>query len=308
MADNGDLLLMADPVNNYSFTSNVDFKVTQVAPNSDLHFDWSQLSIDFLGHPIDPQADVAMVFLALLQLSPEDFKAALNADERLNPYVNGALALYTNGALTEGSIYEASIPGTNTPASQEDIAPYLDPESYDPANHTYALLVQDSTDVLVGIRMVQALQLDPNSFTTDITITNDDASLMSDPNLTDLVPVKVPSGEANITVDWSQMQVNGLGNEWTERAIDGVLLGHYSLTPAELEDKFLDLELVADQLFRGTVEAGSVQSLSALTDENGQPFTGIDDTGTWVLALTCPAPDCVNPAPWYLTILQPCGS
>jgi len=46
-------------------------------------------------------------------------------------------------------------------------------------------------------------------------------------------------------------------------------------------------------------------NLSTFTNESGQPFTGIDDTGTWVLALSCG--DCRNPAPWYLTILEPCS-
>lgn len=46
-------------------------------------------------------------------------------------------------------------------------------------------------------------------------------------------------------------------------------------------------------------------NLSTLTEEtSAAPFTGIDGTGTWILALKCTK--CTNPAPWFLTILTAC--
>jgi hypothetical protein len=68
---------------------------------------------------------------------------------------------------------------------------------------------------------------------------------------------------------------------------------------------FLDLELISTGMWRGLVQSGEKLSLTALQDANGQPFTGIDGTGTWILALNC-GDRCANPAPWYLTILKPC--
>jgi hypothetical protein len=168
------------------------------------------------------------------------------------------------------------------------------------------VLVQDVTDPAQGVRMVQALQLDPESLTTDVVITNDSATFTFSTDLTGLNPVQLPVGSAEIIVDWSTMTVTALGSPWEARSIDEVMVGHYSLTSAELTEQFLDLEQWADELYRGPVEAGNSLSLETLQEEtSGQKFAGIDDTGTWILALNCGS--CSNPAPWFLTVLRPCN-
>ena len=303
-AADGSLLLLANVANNYSFASTVTLNLLPVAPNTALDFDWSGLSRDLLGHDIDPAQDVVTVILALLQLTPEEFEAKLAANERVNSYSKGALAFYPD-QITAANMYEFTAPGNTEPLASEEIDPYLDPARYDPATHTFAVLVQDSTDPAKGVRMVQALRLDPDSFTTEVVINNDSATLGYTTDLTAVVPVAVPPSTPDITVDWADMEVNGLAGPWEARSIDEVMIGHYSLTPAELTSQFLDLELVADALYRGPVPAGDALNVSTLMDEAGQTFPGIDDTGTWVLALNCG--DCTNPAPWFLTILVPCN-
>jgi len=87
--------------------------------------------------------------------------------------------------------------------------------------------------------------------------------------------------------------------------ITQALVAHYMQPVSELEENFLDLDIVPADRWRATIDAGSSVNLSTFENEAGQPFAGIDDTGTWVLALSCG--DCRNPAPWYLTILEPCS-
>ena len=57
-------------------------------------------------------------------------------------------------------------------------------------------------------------------------------------------------------------------------------------------------------MYRGDVAAGNSLALHDLKDANGQPFAGIDGSGTWILALNCGR--CANPAPWFLTELKSC--
>jgi hypothetical protein len=152
--------------------------------------------------------------------------------------------------------------------------------------------------------MVQAFQLDDTSTTTNVSITSDSASISFDTDLSSLTPVGVPSGRSDITIDWFDMETNAMGRPWAVRSIYEVLVAHYSITPAEIETQFLDLESLADGLWRGEVVAGDALALSALSDESGNAFPGIDDTGTWILALICGP--CGNPAPWYLTRLESC--
>jgi hypothetical protein len=155
-----------------------------------------------------------------------------------------------------------------------------------------------------GTRMLQAFRLDTASDNTSVAIESSSATLEYSANLTSLAPTQIPTDDAEITVDWSAMTVNALGNEFEPRLITEVMVARYSLTPAEMEAQFLDLELIADDMWRGEVPAGTSTLLSSLTNEAGEAFTGIDDTSTWIVALRCGR--CANPAPWYLSILEPC--
>lgn len=306
----GSLDLQVTAANNYAFDSTVTLNVLPVAPNTPLNFDWSGLTTDITQQPIDvASGEVVTVLLALLELTPQEFQDKLNANERLNGYSNGALAFYpTEAHETSANIYGFTAPGNTAPLPPEEIDPYLDPAAFPPERFTYAVLVQDVTEPAHGVRMVQALQLDPNSITTDVVITNNSSGLTYETDLTAVVPVQLPLGNANITTDWSQIQMggmNGLGDVWEERSVDEVMVGHYSLTPAELTEQFLGLENIADELYRGPVTAGAKLNLNTLVEEtSGVAFPGIDATGTWILALNCT--QCSNPAPWYLTILTPC--
>jgi hypothetical protein len=65
------------------------------------------------------------------------------------------------------------------------------------------------------------------------------------------------------------------------------------------------LEIIADEQYTLDLRYTDPQEFGALLDEQGNPFGGIESTdGTWVLALLCAG--CYNPAPKYLTILEPC--
>jgi hypothetical protein len=83
------------------------------------------------------------------------------------------------------------------------------------------------------------------------------------------------------------------------------VVAHYQQALPELEDRFLELETIASTGYQATVQSDEPTLLSALEDQAGNPFPGIDDTGVWVLALFCDR-YCDNPAPWYLTVLEPC--
>lgn len=311
MASDGSLQFMVNPANNYAFSSTVSLTIQKVAPEAQLTFDWSELTTDITKQPIDvTSGEVQAILVSLLQLTPTDFEAKLNANERLNTYSVAAMAVYPapTAPQTTADIYEFGAPGNETPLTADEIAPYLVFSSYPPTNYTFAVLVQDEKDAAKGVRMVQGFQLDEESLNTEVKITDTSADLQYSTDLTTITPVQFPAGNANITADWSGMNMlmNGLGDEWEDRYIDEVMIGHYSLTPAELTEQFLALENIADEMYRGPVTAGDMLNLSSLVEENtGAAFSGIDDTGTWILALNCTT-KCTNPAPWYLTIVKPC--
>lgn len=314
--EDGSLSLNVDPANNYAFDSTVTLRPLKVAPNTPFTFDWSKLTVDLMQQPINASGgEVVTVLLSLLDLNIQDFQDKLNANEDLGNYSKGALIYFPTTSETTAELYQFMTPGNAVPEDPANIDPYLDPGEFPPEKNTYAVLVQDETQPAHGVRMVQALQLDPASVQTVVEITNDSSGLMYDTNLATVLPVQIPQATANILVDWGPLQqdpskhitgaLNALGGPWFQGSIDEVMVGHYMLTPDELTAQFLGLENIAAELYRGPVEAGAKLNLSTLVEETtAAAFPGIDDTGTWILALNCTS--CTNPAPWFLTILQSC--
>ena len=101
------------------------------------------------------------------------------------------------------------------------------------------------------------------------------------------------------------MKTNALGTEFKEGYITSAIVGHFTQTPDQLETRFLDLELIADTLYRADIPSGSVLDFATLEDSSGTSFTGVDAQGTWLVGSICGV--CRNPAPWYMTVLKPCS-
>jgi hypothetical protein len=147
---------------------------------------------------------------------------------------------------------------------------------------------------------------DGPSTNTTITLTNSSTTLTYTANLHSAMPTGIAAGTAAITLDWATMTTNALGQPFVATSITSALIGHYSQDIAYLESHFLDLETLPTALYRGQIASGTVVDFSMLTTESGQAFTGIDDTGTWLIGLECG--NCGIPAPWYLSVLKVCGS
>ena len=110
----------------------------------------------------------------------------------------------------------------------------------------------------------------------------------------------------DLTFDWSALTTDFFGKAMNPAAdVDLIVVAHFKTADLQqLQSKFLDLQSLADEWYTTSSIAGSSVDLSTLVDANGAAFPGIDDTGIWMNALFCD--NCNNPAPWSITILQPC--
>lgn len=294
--------LTANESHNYAFNSALNFNLSYVKSDTNLTFDWGGLTTDFQNHSLDPLTDINLVLLLVWKMSPEELAEKMNADVLAQSDTAGFAMFYpenyTSAELLEAQVFE-------NPLTPEEIMPSFDASLLDPALYTYTAMARTGTETEgLGTRMIKAFKLDPNSTETTVNIEDDSTTLTWEADLTSLTPTYVPPGTGAISIDWGDMTTTALGTEFKPTKISEVLIAHYTQTPAELEASFLDLEQLAVNDWRGTVEFGTAITLGDLTDSTGAPFTGIDGTGTWLIGLICG--QCSNPAPWYLSPLQAC--
>lgn len=294
----------ATTANNYQFSSTITLAPVLVKPDSELTFDWSAVTKDFLGHDMDPAKDVDSANLVLWALNEQDLQTKLNADalKQLDAVVPATSP--TKNAATSVSLFDFQS-AAGQPLTQDMILPYMSATQYPPAQNTYTFIVATGNLISGGkSRMIQALKLDPASTNTRVSVSNASTKLDYMVDFHSLTPTMVPAAEAKLTVDWADILTNAMGNTFLPTQITEVRVAHYTETQAELEAHFLDLELIDEDTWHDQEVAGTSSDLSKLTNDAGQPFPGISATGTWVLGLVCGA--CRNPAPWYLTVLKPC--
>jgi hypothetical protein len=302
--------ITASETNNYSFWSSLTFPPVKVAPRSDLQFDWSGVTADFINHAVDPKKDLNTILLLEWDLSLADLQTKLNADELASRDLTivPPLSYTPDGNTTSARMLEFELNGNpigGELVSVDHVLSYFDPETYSPSTHTFTLMATTGQSLGQGTRMVQSFMVDPDSTNTSVTMTQDSTRLDFQADLTKLTPTSIPAGQAHIKLDWGKMKTNALGGDFSTTRITSAFIGHYGETTAELSgEKFLDIDLIASVLYRKDVDVGTSADFSAFADASGNQFSGVDDSGTWLLGLQCG--DCRNPAPWYLTVLKPC--
>jgi hypothetical protein len=242
------------------------------------------------------------------ELSLSKLETDLNADTlqqiylRVSPPPSWPGPGMTVGGRTSVKLHDFTLNGTAIP--EADFNTFFDPAMFPSSNFTYMIGAQTGTELGRGFRMLQTFNLDPASANTTVALKNDSTRLTCSVSLRNLTITGVPAGTAALSLDWSQMNTNAMGAPFLEGVITRAVVGHYTQTPEQLESKFLDLELIADKFYRADITSGSVLDFTTLRDDGGASFTGVDDTGTWMVGLFCG--NCQNPAPWYMTILKPC--
>jgi hypothetical protein len=301
--------MIANEANDYSFTSALMFHPVKVKPMSDLTFNWGGVTKDFLQQPLSPANDLNAIFLLMVSLPSSTLEMQLNNDTFATSsiVIPGPPPSYLpTPGVTMMTLYDNFV-SANGPIDASMAAPYLDATTYTPSNSTFVIAAQTGTSMIGnGIRMMQSFELDPSSSNTTVTMTNTSTTLTYKANLHSLHPTGVPEGTPNLTLDWSQLSTNALGvalNDSTRTNIGAAIVGHYNKTVAELETQFLDLRTLATELYTADIPSGTTLDFTTLVDGQGNSFPGVDSNGTWLVGLICTP--CRNPAPYYLTILEP---
>jgi len=305
----GNYKVASSAANNYQFQSNIQLGNQQtVASKTDLTFDWSALNKDMYNETIDPKSGIGTFVLALYHLSKDALQTKINADSLL-PQDRVAVGTYpTGGTVDHCSTTDLSVLGQ--PLDHNVLLGYLDASTYGTGEYTYLALVGAGTEFGKNARMITSFTVGSSASTTTVSIKPDSTAVTFTATLDKLTPTPIPVGKSNINFDWTTITANAMG-----RTIDSnniyditkVLVASFTQPVSELQknSNFLNLETLATNTWSDTNLSGTNDVLSNLKDSSGNAFAGIDATHTWIIALECTS--CMNPAPWYITVLKPCN-
>ena len=304
--------LVASAANNYKFTSTMKLPPITVKSMSNLTFDWSGVTKDFLGHPITAGNSLDNVSLLVFMLPLAQLETRLNADTLsqqdvfIVPPPSWPAPGMSAGGMTSSQLYTFIANGAEITQAQFDDA--TNPAMYDPTMFTYMAAAANGMVIGEGFRMLQTFHVDPGASGTTVALKNDSTQLTCQVSLRNLTITGVTAGTPALTLSWQNMvdtgAMNALGGVFKDNYITSAIVGHFTETPEELEKKFLDLDMIATKYYRADIQTGASLDFTTLKDDSGASFPGVDDTGTWMVGLICG--NCRNPAPWYMTILKPC--
>ena len=308
----GDIKLAATAANNYSFTSTMHLATQSVAEQSILTFDWSAVTKDMYNRTIDPKVDIGTILVTIWGYTKDELETKINNDELVTEQRKAAGYYFTQNAVTQATTADLTSDGA-TPLPNGYLTTYFGAANYPSPANTFLVMIQHNA-VTPGKdgRMLTTfgLSTDPSASKT-VTLNNTSTTLDYQADFSKLTPTLVPAGNGKLLIDWSTMTTNALGHALVAddlMKITRVLVASYNQPVSDLQkdSNFIELESLATGLWESNADdiVSPQLSLSKLKNSSGSAFAGIDSSQTWILALECV--DCLNPAPWYITVLEPC--
>jgi hypothetical protein len=292
--------LTLKPENDYQLSVDARMELTHVAPNSDLTFDWSGVTQDYLGRTLDPKNDISELELSLIgsKLPGDELDTTLSMLD--DSSVGSLLQFAPLQAVTQVNATDMT-PALNAPPGP--ILQYFDPVPFSGFDY----LLSASSDFPFGTRMLAAFTLDAQSSNTSVVMTSRSTNLSYTAHLDTLVPLQLAQLTTDGVLDWSELGVDVYGRTLSALSLREVHISEYSLPLAELEANVMTLDAGADHVFRAEIGPGMSLDFSAFLDDEGNQFPGIVPNGrTWFLAIY--DDQRFIPAPIFVTRLESCGS
>jgi hypothetical protein len=287
-----DTLVALSDDQNFSYSGDLILTSTQTAEMADLHFDWSDVANDLQCHSMDPSADVDNLALMVFpNLTQEEVALELSNDSMQQRDLGAYISYENNDGLTEADLTDLTFFGT-------------DPEilgEYSEGSGTWMLLLASGTTPGVGTRIIHFVEPLASSDNTEVSFPDGCGMLDFEADLVSKQTTPI-SKEGPWVLDWGDLTMDGRGNEFSHSSVDGIMVGYYAdLSAEDLQSQFLDLELLADGLWKIELTGGSTADLALLSGET--EFVDFSAEGTWIVALRCSL--CSNPAPLFLSVLSP---
>jgi hypothetical protein len=290
--------------NNYSSTSTLALTNVNTVSGQDIQICWGDLLKDLQCHDVAPATDVKNVSLVRL---PKQTQTQANVT-----LISGNLS------LTKGDVdmyREHHTNGTETCTNLSTMNQIADgpaivvAEDYvERSADTYVIIASNTVTPGIGARSMVFVTPKASGGETTVNIPNGCGLLDFKANMHTLTKVPV-SKQGPWVVDWSQVSKDSENKDINlPESFDLILAFYENKSVTDIESDFFNVDRIATKLWRVTnITIGTTsKSLGLAQDAQGNLFTGFESlNGVWAVGLQCPG--CQNPAPMFLTVLDPIG-
>lgn len=280
--------------NNYSYEGHVDLASVEIAAGQDAQVDWSTLTTDIQGHPIDAAEDVDEVYFTRFAdgLDQAALETLIAEGKLLQEHIQAAFLFENADAATAVRLTDFALFGN----------------VFDPAKYLLddggVWAVSLSTEGTPSARASTFVAPTDGSTNDQIVVDDDSGTLDFQADLSSLTAIRIPAEPVTV-IDWSAVTENGLGEPVDGDRIEEILLGRYEdMTVADLESRILDLEIIAAEKYRASVRGQDSIDPALAVDDAGTAFPGFGTGELWLVVLRCSGATCTNPAPSFLTVVE----
>lgn len=278
--------------NNYNYTSSIDGTTTEVGLRADFTVDWSGLDTDLMGHAMDAGADVDLVwFLQFPNLTEAEVEQRIVEDALLAEDLGVYVQFDNDADVTSASLSQFVFPPDTM----------IDPATdFTDGSGTWMMRV---TTGLLNSRMIQFVRPTEESTNHALSFTPSSAVLNFDADLQSLDDFAITDTFPTYTADWTNLTQHAGGIPYDAGRIDQLMVARYDgLSLSDIEDDFIDVELIAADIYTADVYGLDSADLSMAVSATSGAFAGFGANTLWLIALRCTT--CNNPAPPFLTVVQ----
>lgn len=272
--------------NQYRLEAEISVEELHVVPGADVLVDFSGLTEDLQGHPIDAAVDVDQASLfAFRGLEPLEIRERLVSNELAQSDIAGWLTAFPE--TTSVALSEFGTMGNK-----------LDAPHFFVAGTTWMVALQANQGRTASSLLF--LIPDARASVEAVAMENDTSHLRAEVDFLALSPVTVASDVPDLVLDWADVATDGFGHPFANSSVTQLLLARFNESPESLSSAVLDLEGLAEETWTMELGGSSWANLGSLRGET--EFVGVYPGSTWVMMLR--SEDSMNPAPYLLTRLE----
>jgi hypothetical protein len=282
---------------NYRYEIEADGTLQTIASGLDTRVVWDGLDEDLLGDPVAPAAMIDAVNIVHFGIPQAEVLRGIACGSLRQADVVAFVSVEPRGEQLSAMLSEFSLQGTQVDPAV-DIVEDVDGSYLVSASST------DETGVVTyyGYAFFGPTTGAPEA---DLALDPSTSSLEVAVDLASIDTIEFPAGRRAPIVDWRGLTTGSCG-PIDLSDIDTLQVQRFDMGVEELQVDFVHADELASTTWvqhEGIAGYGDFDLADLSDSSEGEPFEGIDDAHTWLLALSCST--CLSPAPPFVGVMKP---